>query len=230
MLYIVPSRGRPNNIAVLLNSWEATRTTARLWVCVDEDDPELPGYKKLDIPVWASLRVGPRMRLGPTLNHYATKYIEQCNADGVTDEVIGFMGDDHRPRTKGWDAKINRSCTDMGMAVVYCNDLVHGSNLPTAVALTQNIVQTLGYMVPPDGVHLYFDNFWKHLGEELGCLRYLPGEIIEHCHPIVGKAAWDKRYEEVNSGELYDSDRKVFEAWKRNCSAVAFARLRSVMS
>lgn len=208
MIVIVPSRGRPHNIAELIECWGNTRSRLswgdQALVVVDDDDPALTDYRALDLPAWAGLVVGPRLRLGPTLNLAAQVL---CSSH----EVIGFMGDDHRPRSPEWPIAIERAVTRLGIA--YGNDLVQGENLPTAVFLDARIIRTLGYMVPPGMTHLYLDDFWKLLGQRLGTLTYLPDVVIEHCHPTAGTAPNDAGYAEVNSPEMYDADRRRFEEY-----------------
>ena len=71
------------------------------------------------------------------------------------------MGDDHRPRPAAmpWDARI-RECLSGGPGIVYGNDLLQGEKMATAVAMTSDIVTTLGYMCPPAMVHLCVDLVW----------------------------------------------------------------------
>jgi radical SAM superfamily enzyme YgiQ (UPF0313 family) len=95
--------------------------------------------------------------------------------------------------------------------VAYGNDLLQSENLPTAVMLSKAIVSALGGMVPPKLRHLYLDNFWKRLGEDLGNLVYVPQVIIEHCHPLAGKAEWDEGYRLVNAREMYSFDALVYD-------------------
>lgn len=214
MLVIVPSRGRPQNIERLLNGFTNTSTgrDTALLIAVDEDDPELEGYKKLpeenaafDGAGFALLTVGPRLRLGGTLNSLAPKFVEHY-------DIIGFMGDDHLPQTIGWDERIAEAMVSGG--VVYGNDLFQGPNLPTAVFFDSRVIETLGYFVPTGLVHLFFDNVWKDWGEHTGKLRYLPDVIIEHIHPHAGKGEMDARYEEVNSPEMWGPDEARYNEYK----------------
>src|ERR1044071_2389674 len=101
MLVIVPSRGRPDNVAELVKVFGETRSYAELLVVVDDDDELLERYELAleDAPSWVALEVTERKRLGPTLNEYAVK-----NAAGY--DIIAFMGDDHRPRTHHWDQRL----------------------------------------------------------------------------------------------------------------------------
>ena len=77
--------------------------------------------------------------------------------------------------------------------------------------MSGNIVQALKGMVPPDMIHLYLDDFWKRLGTDLGALKYIPEVVLEHMHPIAGKAEWDEGYKAVNATEVYDFDRRALQ-------------------
>src|SRR5262245_16265098 len=209
MLVIVPSRGRPHNVSALIDAWRETRAYAQLLIVVDNDDDTLEQYQAVmeTAPDWVDMQFTERKRLGPTLNKYAVKYAAYY-------DVIGFMGDDHRPRTHAWDRRFAGAIAALGgVGVAYGNDLIQGANLPTAVWLSGCIVETLGYMVPPGMTHLYLDDFWKALGQRLQRLTYLNGVVIEHMHPVAGKSAWDEGYAEVNAGTMYENDGKVFHAY-----------------
>lgn len=210
MLYLVPSRGRPHNIAELIAAWEATRSEARMWVCVDDDDPTLDAYEALKMPDWVALSIAERMRLGGTLNYWSNVALH----DPRLHPMIGFMGDDHRPRTANWDLAILEAASAAGgTAVVYGNDLLQGPNMATAVAMTTNIPEALGYMVPLGMTHLYMDSAWLDMGRVAGNLIYRSDVIIEHMHPVAKKAEWDDGYAEVNSDEMYHNDKIVYNAW-----------------
>ena len=209
---IVPSRGRPQNIAGLVRCWQETTTDAHLMVAVDNDDPALSGYLDLELPALeplVTLAVGPRRRMVGTLNHLAVPAAGNYFA-------LGFMGDDHRPRTPGWDSELVKALREMGTGIVYGDDLFQGERLPTAAVMTSDIVRVLGYMVPPSLTHLYVDNTWKAWGEGVGRLRYLPDVVLEHAHPLHprgAKAAWDPGYAEVNDPSMYARDGAAFQRY-----------------
>jgi hypothetical protein len=209
MLVIVPSRGRPDNITALIDAWERTRSYAQLLVVVDDDDELLTRYEMVmeTAPDWVSLEVTPRKRLGPTLNEYAVK-------NAPLFDVLGFMGDDHRPRTTHWDRRFAMAIAQMGgVGVTYGNDLIQGPNLPTAVWMSSCIVETLGYMVPPGILHLFADNTWQAWGNGISRMSYLNDVVIEHVHPVAQKAEWDVTYQECNSGAVWEADEKTFHAY-----------------
>ena len=217
---LVPTRGRPANLARLWTAFTDTcQADTRLLACVDDDDPELPAYEAVHRSAYADgtaseddprflLRIAPRLRLGPTLNAAAGPAAEFA-------EAIGFLGDDHLPRTAGWDARYLAELERLGTGLVYGNDLIQGAALPTQVAMTSDIILATGHMVPPGIVHLWIDNAWLALGRALDAITYLPDVVVEHLHPIAGRAEWDAGYAEANTDARSDADRAVFEQWRR---------------
>ena len=223
LLIIVPSRGRPHNIAALWDAWSDTTTgAAELLVAADDDDPALPGYREVCGERGIELTVGPRLRMVPTLNKVATERAPHHFA-------LGFLGDDHRPRTLGVDAHYLAALRTMGTGFVYGNDLLAGERLPTQVAMTSDIVQTLGAMVPAPVTHLYADNTWWDLGHALGRITYLPDVIVEHLHPLAGKADDDDGYREVNAADAHEADRLVYAHWYEHDMPADVAKLKALI-
>ena len=205
---IVPTRGRPENIRELSRAFTDTKTIhAELILVCDDDDPKLNDYKRLPSELACSLFVFPREGKGMAkpLNKAANLLKEGY-------EYFAFMGDDHRPRTVGWDLQFINALLELGQTgLVYGNDLHQGAGLPTAVAMSADIVRELNGMVPPNMIHLYLDNFWLKLGTDLGKITYLPQTIIEHCHPYFGKAEMDEGYKDVNAPDVYQADKIAFD-------------------
>lgn len=195
-MYLVPTRGRPENALRLAHAFTETASAdARLVFLVDDDDPKLTEYHNvLTGTATDGLRfgyqVGPRLRLGGTLNLWAPRYALDYGA-------IGFMGDDHLPITQNWDQELAAEIMRNSGGLAYGNDLIQGANLPTAVLMDAAIVRALGYMVPPGLTHMYLDNFWRDLGQALGKLAYRADVIIQHLHPLTQQVAWDEGYIEV---------------------------------
>lgn len=221
---IVPTRGRPANAARLAQAFRETHALDAVAVFVaDWDDPELPGYRKLleedQIPRLVVLDNGTGRGMTRALNYAARRYAELY-------EAVGFMGDDHMPRTAHWDSRVMEELDSLDPRIVYGNDLFQGAALPTAVFMQSRMIRALGFMAPEVLRHLYVDNFWKELGERTGGLRYLDDVIIEHVHPAAGKTAMDDGYRRVNAPEVDNGDR---EAWLAYRDGEGFAAaLRSV--
>lgn len=215
LLVIVPSRGRPENIARLWEAWQDTATgRAYLLVCIDEDDPAEPEYVAHHRHHLRRYMLSTRHRNGfaPRLNDEA-----RLAADPMTRAdpfALASWGDDHVPHTHGWDAALVDALHELGTGYAYGNDLFQGPNIPTAWAQTSDIVRTLGWMTPPPLAHLYVDNAVFDLGHAIGRIRYLPEVIIEHLHPATGKVEWDQLTADANSGEAYETDRVAYEKWR----------------
>lgn len=223
LLFIVPSRGRPHNIAALHDAWSATTTgAAELLVAADDDDPTLPGYRDVCGERDIELTVGPRLRMSPTLNRVAVERAPRHFA-------VGFLGDDHRPRTLGWSAHYLAELRTMGTGFVYGNDLLASERLPTQWAQTSNIVQALGAMTPAPVNHMFVDNQVYDLGHAIGRIRYLPDVIVEHLHPLNGKAIDDAGYREVNDAAAFEADRLIYADWYEHQRPADVAKLRTLL-
>ena len=204
LVILVPSRNRPDSIAELIKSLDETETESDLIVVIDSDEPQIEAYLELGCDVLMVEKNGKGMAkpLNFAANHYRDKY-----------RHFAFLGDDHRPRTKNWDTIFINALDELGIGLVYGNDLLQGENLATAVAMSGEIVKELGGMVPQDMIHLYLDNFWMTLGKDLNALRYIPEVVLEHLHPVAGKAEWDDQYREVNAPEVYSADKQALDEY-----------------
>lgn len=217
-LWLCASRGRPGNAADLRENWYPVTVDAELLIAVDSDDPDLDRYVA-DGPVEVMTGLPPG--LGPVLNTLADRYAPLY-------KHIGFLGDDHRPRTPGWDrALVDALGGKPGVA--YGDDLFQGENIPTAALISSPLLLGLGYMVPPGVIHLEMDNFWKTLGRAT-TLAWCPGVIIEHMHPSAGKAPWDDGYARVNSVESYSRDGLAYEQFLHNRWAADLDRLKDYLA
>lgn len=211
---ICPSRGRPEALAQLSSAFVGLcERQTRLIFVVDDDDPLKSRYFAKN-PFNTSILVAP-----PTIRgmngamNWAFRHLERSGELGF---AIGFMGDDHRPRTPGWDDKYLRALELMGQGFVYGNDLLQGENLPTQVAFTTDIARALGYMCPDEFQHLNIDVVWKDWGQAIGRLVYLDDVIVEHLHPLAGKARMDKNYRAVNNILVVRHDVEAYNLYKSN--------------
>jgi glycosyltransferase involved in cell wall biosynthesis len=205
LLVIVPTRERPNKIVELIEAYaDTTSGNSELLLCLDDDDSGNYMIPNVD---FVTVMIRPRMRLGPWLN-YAVNNYEGPNPI----KYVGFMGDDHRPRTQDWDSAVVEPLRNT-LGIAYGNDLLQGEKLPTAVFMNKQITDTLGYFCPPEQVHLYLDDYWLALGHRLGSVNYLPDVVIEHEHFTTGKVEMDALYADVNSREMFDHDFVAFDKY-----------------
>ena len=202
MIIIVPSRERPESMTPLIEAWAGTRHISRLFLAINESDPTVEQYRKIlyDAPDWVSW-----VRLNAsTMVDAVNRAVQSC----LHYDVIGFMGDDHRPETPGWDVRF-RDALLRRPGIVWGNDGIQGPMLPTHMAMSGKIVRKLGRLCPPGFKHLYVDNYWQRIGMAVGH-TYLADVNITHHHPLAGKVKWDEGYLRVNAGDMYEHDRRAF--------------------
>jgi hypothetical protein len=209
LLTLVPTRNRVENAVELLEVFYETSEMddSGILFIVGTEDPRLEEYQSR-LPA-EHIITFPERGLVRALNYVAPSFTREYDA-------IGFMGDDHRPRTSGWDRHYLRNLRELGAGYVYGNDLLMGERIPTQVAISSSIIEVLGFFGPPGFIHLCVDLSWKDMGEGLGRIRYLPDVVIEHMHPAAGKAKVDSGYQHANSKMMVKLDEKEYIRWKRD--------------
>lgn len=222
---IVPSRQRPASIHRLCQAWADTAdgtVRAEMVVCLDHDDDTTHDYPMSEDYPFLRYTMAERNGFAPRLTDEAVKLARESFA-------LASWGDDHIPRTDGWDSAIVFALKELRSGFVYGDDLIQGQNLPTACAMTSDIVQALGWMTPPGMAHLYVDDVWLTLGRELDRIRYLPNVVIEHWHPYHRDAERDALVVEANSAAAYTADRAVFDQWKTHDLPGCLEKLRALL-
>lgn len=223
LLMIVPTRSRPHAIEPVVTAWLDTGgfLAADLLFAVDRDDPAYEDYfiaieQQADRAVHfdGSILVHTlpqHQSLVPKLDSVAAFHAEYMPKV----EALGFAGDDHLPRTKGWSQRYVAELRRLGTGIIYPDDGYQHDRLSTTWAMTVDIVRALDRMVPAPVEHLYCDNAVMDLGNEVNCLTYLPDVLFEHMHPAANKARLDAQYQRVNSREQYRKDFPAYRAWRR---------------
>ena len=205
MIILVPTRGRPSNAVELLAEHEKLSTHSDILFIIDANDPEHDQYE-FEVGAHKCMTIENETRgMAYPINKAANAIVKENKY-----QYFAFLGDDHRPRTAGWDELLIQAM-QRRPSMAYSNDLLQKERLPTMITMTSDIVAALNGMVPPKMKHLYLDNFWKKLGQDLGALTYLDHVIVEHMHPIAGKAEWDEGYKEVNATEIYSFDALAYK-------------------
>ena len=211
LLVIVPSRGRPQNIARMLDAVHATsRAQTHLHVAVDADDEKLPQYQAVMDKAGGDgdvLETGPRKGLCAWTNEVALKHAGEY-------PFLASFGDDMVPRTPGWDKALIRGIERMGgTGIVYPWDGTR-EDIPEAVVMSSDIVHALGWMCEPSLAHWYPDNVWADLGRGAGCLRHLRAIAVDHLNVAAGQAKPDATARD--NGLSLDDDRDAYYLWRRS--------------
>jgi hypothetical protein len=201
-----------------VKSFAATTSllTTKLGFVLDPDDETRFSYPE----PWVLAPEGLRRGMTDPLNEAVRLFWDDY-------DVIGFVGDDHRFRTPSWDAKVIETLAEPGFA--YGDDLFQRQRLATHVFVSTPIIKALGWLALPDCCHLYLDNAWMYLGGHLDRLHYMDDVIVEHEHPLAGKASWDEGYNRVNAQSLYDSDGAAYARWEQERAPADLERVRAAL-
>lgn len=219
LIVLCPSRSRPEQAKECYEAFLDTRhrSDSEMLFVIDEDDPTAPDYRV--VPVLRVTRGRPGMT--DAINAAASAMWDSY-------DIVGFVGDDHRFRTSGWDAQFESHLKQTGPGLIYANDLSR-NDIPTQIFGSSAIWKALGWMALPPCRHLYLDNAWRVVGESINRFYYFPDVVIEHMHPSLGKGAWDTQYLELNHPQTYSEDGAAFGAWLDHQSEIDVERVRAAL-
>ncbi|HET8784075.1 MAG TPA: hypothetical protein VFM38_00450 [Candidatus Limnocylindrales bacterium] len=234
IVVLVPSRGRPDRAAEAFASFRATaRLSTTRWVLgIDWDDPERTRYIEAfaqrsdrrfgwdpDEPFVVVLQAWETGDLARATNGLWRRF-------GDSADILGSVNDDMLFRTEGWDERVTAALARPGIA--FGDDGFQHDALVTSPFITAGIPQALGWYALPTCEHLFIDNAWGDIGRGIGRLEYLSDVLIEHIHPLAGKADWDEGYERANDRRTTDHDRIAYERWRdRGGRQADIAKVRS---
>lgn len=215
---LIPTRGRPENVRKVVGAWDFTNAWdhADMVLVIDQDDPEIGGYRALESDLRHPDTGDPLIKLYevPAWVPMVHKLNQAAAALAPGWFALGFAGDDHLPQTIGWAARYLTVLRELGSGMVYGDDGYQGVKLSTEWAITADVVRELGRMVPADVEHMYCDNAMMDLFGAAGALKHLPEIRIEHMHPVAGKGKTDAQYQRVNHRDQFSKDRRGYEGWR----------------
>jgi hypothetical protein len=203
IVWITPSRERPEKLERLIHSWRNTTSgLSDLLVCYDYDDSSYDEMiQKYDDVIWC-LNKGERGSFLKILNEIALECCSQY-------QYLGFMEDDCVFETPNYEKKFIDKFGELGSyGIVYANDLLNTPRLITLPVLNSNIVKDLGFYCPDELNCLFADNYWRDLATALGSEYYFEDVIIKHLHYSVEKTKCDNTSISVDSfmgidGQIY---------------------------
>lgn len=202
---LVPSRGRPQNVARLIEAFtETCRGDTQLVVGLDADDPTLGEYQAL----WPN---GAEF-VGHAGLRYVVAWINHLAVPRAAHyRFVGTIGDDNVPRTVGWDERVAESLANHHFC--FGDDLYPGRATGTLcchVFMRSEVIRALGYMGPPSIQHMYVDPVWMAWGQATS-IEFLPDVVLEHMHFSALKSPSDPTY--MASDALVPSDCAAYNAY-----------------
>ena len=221
---LVPSRGRPENLARLISAiHETKRGTVHVIAGVDQDDPRLKDY----IAVRKTLPHGDmivtsehRRNLVEWTNRLAKMHMGQYR-------YYASFGDDMVPRTPGWDTKLWGAIEEDfgGTGIAYPWNGIR-DDIPEAYVLSCDIPEKLGWVMMPKLNHWYNDNIIADLGHGAQCIRQLRGVVVDHLNVGMNRAPVDQTA--LDQGAKIAEDKAIYEEWKRTSMLADVATVKGL--
>lgn len=211
---ICPSRGRPERLKTMLDSFDATKSEGTdMIIYVADDDPKIKEYKYY-FPD-RNIQFGDRLFISEVFNKFS--------ADGH--KYYGEVNDDHIYQTPGWDNilidHIEKQGKGWGIACGW--DMMQPTpagwleqKKPSACIISGNIISTLGYMIHPCFQHLFIDDYFRELAIGIESLHFDPNVIIEHQHIFNKRVAPDAVYQWAYSPVSWDYGWNAYHYYMMN--------------
>jgi hypothetical protein len=199
--------GRTEQLVEMLTSWsKQTEGLSEVYIIHDSDESiGHPALLESYVDVhWLSADAG--LSLMQKLNVHALDIADKH-------EYIQFLAHDIVLQTP-WESKFIDFLEDVPVGMVYGNDLVHNGKLATHPCIKSNMIKAVGFYGCPAVEHNFFDNYWMAVAQSFGMCMYMSDVIMEHNHPIVGKAKSDKLSEKIYS--LLESDQQKYVDYMNN--------------
>lgn len=200
-MWILPSRGRPQNIKRLVDAYVSTKASTPVWLRLDDDDKSLDGYRDISYPYGWMIEEGPRK---PLSGYYNDIYLT------THEDWYGFIADDVVPKTDNWDTKLIAVAGADGMAVpAGGHGRVESQDGTPHFVLGGELVRETGFLCVPGLDRIFIDTAWADIARKKGVFRYCDDIILEHLHFSKG-ALMDKTYLKRNK----EQDKLIYEKFK----------------
>lgn len=210
ILWICPSRNRPDRLERFLKSWrECGEGLSDVLVALDTDDKtndrlikEFPEVIwEINDPIFGSF-----LHL---VNSMAVKYVDDY-------KYLGFIEDDVVFHTPGYESRFIKKLESLGpTGIVHAKDGIDKKKFVSLPVMNSHIVKTLGWMAPPCLKSLWADNFWRSLSTRVQTYYKFEDIMIKH-HHYTRDADTEKDEVSVIVDNNYNHDRDAFVAYLEN--------------
>jgi len=220
ILWIVPSRNRPEKLERFLNSWIATTSgLADMLIALDDDDSSCDHlFKKFPSVIWEKNPKIEGVSFLAILNSVANRYVDHY-------KYLGFNEDDCIFHTSNYEARFISKMKELGKnAIVYGDDMINKKGRIYFPVMDSSIVKRLGYMVPPTLRCMYADDFWRDMSKSLGAVFRFDDVKIQHLHYTRENGIADAISVDVNNSQSRDAS--AYETYMQTTFALDMEKLK----
>lgn len=206
---VVPTRGRPQHAQRFMDSLNASTDRCRVYAVVQADG-------EADFSAWlaagANVLTHADHRFGPKVNH-----AYRCTGE----PWLFIVGDDVKFHA-GWADELIRAAELSSAKVIGANDLcnprvMRGEHACHMLISRQYIAEIgaswdgPGYAWPEAYTHMFGDDeVVTKAKQQSGVFAVARDAVVEHLHPVVGKAPMDDTYDV--GAESMHADRTLFRS------------------
>lgn len=201
-LVIVMSRGRPHNVERCFKHLKAMSHISDFMLIINEDQRDL--YSDIDNVQTVVIPASYGISSTAKMNYIVEKKLYKSYF------TLSYIDDDCVVETDGWDLLLSLPLKAKGYGVSWGNDGIQNGRVPTKGTLTTNLLDVLGWLCIPGLIHLFVDDFWGRVGQELNSAHYAPHVLMTHYHWLNKKAEMDETYMETSARATWDNDERVY--------------------
>lgn len=215
-IWLLSTRGRPRAAQDTIDACMDAGMTSPGVVYVDEDD----GSYRLKLPRNWTMHREPRW-VG------LQGSMQWCLRSYPSASAYGWLADDTRPRSRGWDKILEGAAGNWNIA--YARDLWFsenpgereqlegGFNLSSGLCWGGTLVRKVGWWALPGVIQAGIDTAWLDITRPLGLTRYRHDVIVEHLNWRTGKRPYDDtdRWDKDGSNFI-EKDLAVKDRWFRS--------------
>ena len=204
-MWILASRGRPHNLVRFINCWTDTNGSTPIYLRLDQCDPEIENYKKLNFPKEFNVVIGPRIKLAASSNEMFKEF--------PYEPWYGLLSDDLIPITTAWDIRLAEAASTN--LIAQCEDLTIHSMRCQHPCIGGDLIRKVGWFLLPVCTHYYSELPWRELTvTHPEVYRYLTDVVVEHAHHVYGTAEKDSTYQDAS--DIGKQDKQIWKEGKRD--------------
>lgn len=178
ILWVCPTRGRPEKLQKMIDSWkEQSEGLSDLLIAIDDDDRSNDSLiLQNDHPniLW-EIGESPGRAFLKLFNRLSMKYANHY-------KYIGFMEDDCVFKTK-YESQFIQKLKELGpLSLCHANDLINAPRLCSLPCFSSSLIRKIGFAAPPELNALWCDYWWAELKNYGAKEYYFPNIIIQHVH------------------------------------------------
>lgn len=212
LIILTPTKGRPDNLQRLNDSFKATSTKNYSSLM-----PILDRVEAKEYPDIGYLKCPQNYNLVEKLN-FGAKWAIKADF-----KYLAFLGDDVVIHTPGFDVLIDEAfAADPTLKIIHCADKLHNGTIANHWVIRADVIRAVGFFALPVCKHMFIDNFWTHVGRETNSIKYMDNVLWEHLHYMSNRSRMDNTYQIANNEDVFTHDQDAYNEFLSSSTYINF--------